>query len=397
VKSLITVLLALCACARAADTAPHPIQVAAYYFPNYHPNDSRNEKVHGPGWSEWDLVKSAKPRYEGHDQPRVPTWGYTDESDPQVMAKKIAAAADHNIDAFIFDWYYYNDGPFLQRALDEGFLKASNNTRLKFALMWANHDWIDIHPATLHQKPKLLYPGKITSQTFDRMTDEIIAKYFKHPSYWTVDGKPYFSIYELEKLIESFGSVHATRDALDRFRAKTRYANLPSLHLNAVVWGRPILPGEKTPTDPATLVDQLGFDSVTSYTWIHHAFLQKSPTTPYEEVRDQYLKYFAESITKFHAPYFPNATIGWDSAPRTNPAGPWDPDGGYPYTRIISGSNLESFRKAVQMIKQMIESAPTQPKIITINSWNEWTEGSYLEPDQTHGTDFLDVIKDVFR
>jgi hypothetical protein len=27
------------------------------------------------------------------------------------MAQKIAAAADHGIDAFIFDWYYYDDGP----------------------------------------------------------------------------------------------------------------------------------------------------------------------------------------------------------------------------------------------------------------------------------------------
>ena len=73
---------------------------------------------------EWELVKAAKPRFPGHQQPKVPLWGYTDESDPKVMAQKIAAAADHGIDAFIFDWYYYNDGPFLDRPIDIGFLKA---------------------------------------------------------------------------------------------------------------------------------------------------------------------------------------------------------------------------------------------------------------------------------
>ena len=31
------------------------------------------------------------------------------------MAQKIAAAADHGINAFIFDWYYYDDGLFLER------------------------------------------------------------------------------------------------------------------------------------------------------------------------------------------------------------------------------------------------------------------------------------------
>jgi len=40
--------------------------IACYYFPNYHPNDARNIKQKGKGWSEWELVKNAKPRFEGH-------------------------------------------------------------------------------------------------------------------------------------------------------------------------------------------------------------------------------------------------------------------------------------------------------------------------------------------
>src|SRR5436305_863633 len=116
-------------------TGTQDITVAVYYFGNYHPNDPRNERIKGQGWSEWDLVKATRPLFPGHQQPKVPAWGYQDESDPKVMGQKIAAAADHGIDAFIFDWYYYNDGPFLQRPLDEGFIKAHNNDRLKFALM----------------------------------------------------------------------------------------------------------------------------------------------------------------------------------------------------------------------------------------------------------------------
>lgn len=64
------------------------IDVSVYYFPNYHA-DVRNEKWHGRGWNEWDLVKCARPRFEGHDQPKEPLWGYEDESDPKVMAKKL--------------------------------------------------------------------------------------------------------------------------------------------------------------------------------------------------------------------------------------------------------------------------------------------------------------------
>ena len=64
------------------------IQTAVYYFPNYHA-DPRNEAVHGKGWTEWELMKQAHPRFEGHDQPKIPLWGYEDEADPAVMARKI--------------------------------------------------------------------------------------------------------------------------------------------------------------------------------------------------------------------------------------------------------------------------------------------------------------------
>ena len=121
------------------------IRVGCYYFPNYHV-DPRNEKIHGPGWTEWQLVRHAIPRFPGHQQPKVPLWGHDDESDPQVMEQKIDAAVNHGIDHFIFDWYHYEDGPFLERCLEQGFLKSRNVNRIEFSLMWANHDWINIHP-----------------------------------------------------------------------------------------------------------------------------------------------------------------------------------------------------------------------------------------------------------
>ena len=51
-------------------------------FPNYHTRDREDPRIsnqHWENWSEWELVKQAKPRFEGHHQPNVPAWGYTDE------------------------------------------------------------------------------------------------------------------------------------------------------------------------------------------------------------------------------------------------------------------------------------------------------------------------------
>lgn len=370
------------------------VTVACYYFGNYHPGDPRNEKSKGKGWSEWELVKAAKPRFPGHHQPNVPLWGYTDESDPDIMAEKIAAAADHGIDAFIFDWYYYNDGPFLDRPIDNGFLKAANNARLKFAFMWANHDWLELHPYRRGAERKVLYPGVVTPENFDKICDHVIRSYFLHPSYWRIDGRPYFSFYELTKLLESFGSVEATRAALDRFRSKAVAAGLPGLHLNAVVWGRPILPGEGKPADAGQLVKDLRFDSVTSYVWIHHVPLLKLQAD-YDEVRDSYFRYWSEAEQRFDVPYFPNVTMGWDSSPRAHQDDEFG-NFGYPFMNTISGNTPQRFQEALAMTKRRLLSEPGGPRILTINCWNEWTEGSYLEPDTVHGMKYLEAVQTVF-
>jgi hypothetical protein len=370
------------------------IQVASYYFGNYHPGDPRNEKVKGKGWSEWELVKAAKPRFAGHHQPNVPLWGYTDESDPKAMAQKIEAAADHGIDAFIFDWYSYDDGPFLDSPIDRGFLKARNSDRLKFALMWANHDWVDIHPYHLGAAQKLLYPGKVTPATFEKIGDHVIKDYFKRSNYWKLDGKPYFSFYELTKLVESFGSVPATRAALDHFRAKAVTAGLPGLHLNAVVWGQTILPGETQPVDSAKLVKELGFDSVTSYVWIHHVGLPQQQTD-YNYVRDAYFQYWDGAEKQFDVPYFPNVTMGWDPSPRADQRDPFV-NAGYPFMNTISGNTPEKFREALELTKERLLKQKNGPRVLNINCWNEWTEGSYLEPDVAHGFAYLRAIEAVF-
>ncbi len=379
-----------------AGAAPARTEIGVYYFPNYHPGDARNTRLKGPAWSEWELVKNAKPRFPGHEQPKVPLWGYADESDPQVMAQKIDAAADHGIDAFIFDWYYYNDGPFLEAALDEGYLKAPNRARLKFALMWANHDWLDLHPYARGSPQTLLYPGKVSPEAFDAICDHIIRDYFSQPTYWTIDGKPYFSFYDLSKLLDDFGSILATRAALDRFRAKARAAGLTGIHLNAVMWGQPILPGENKPLNAAQLVKDLGFDSVTSYVWIHHVQLPEMQTD-FNVARDAYNAYWTTAATAYGVPYFPNVSMGWDPSPRARQSDAYG-NFGYPFTNTITGNTPAHFKEASMIARDRLARPPYAAglRVLTINSWNEWTEGSYIEPDTRYGFQYLEAIRDVF-
>jgi hypothetical protein len=332
-----------------AAALPAKYQVAAYYFGNYHV-DPRNEHAHGPGWTEWNLVKAATPRFPGHRQPKVPLWGYRDESDPTVFEQKIDAAADHGLDAFIFDWYWYNDGPFLERALEKGFLQAGNRHRLKFAVMWANHNWTDIHPAKLTAPPNLQFPGAVSAETFRRITDHCIEQYFSQPNYWLVDGCPYFSVYELMRFIESFGSRAAAADQIAGFRERVKSAGFPDLHFNAIVWGEQLLPAQTQISDLKPLLRELGVDSIGSYVWIHHTQFRSFPPVSYDDIAAQYEQYRAKAADNAGKPYFPNVTVGWDSSPRACQTDTFISHG-YPFTAVIEGNTPEKFGHYLESAK----------------------------------------------
>jgi len=376
---------------------PNGYTVGAYYFPNYHV-DPRNEALYGKGWTEWELVRHATPRFAGHRQPRVPLWGYQDEADPQVFAQKIEAAADHGLDYFIFDWYWYDDGPFLNRCLDQGYLKAANNERVKFCLMWANCDYPDIMPVKLHMAvhPYYPYPGKVTDRTVEQMTDHLLERYFTHPSYFKIDGCPYFSIYELFTFIEGLGSVTAAQAALRRFRQKARAAGFPDLHLNAVIWGIRAPQTNPEITDVKGLLAALELDSITSYVWIHHTDMPTFPVTPYATVLQEMRSFWLQAEMQYGLAYYPNVTMGWDSSPRTVQSDIFT-RASYPFIPTLGDNTPEAFQQALTDVKAFLDNTRSKHKILNINAWNEWTEGSYLEPDTVYGLAYLEAIQTVFH
>jgi hypothetical protein len=150
------------------------------------------------------------------------------------------------------------------------------------------------------------------------------------------------------------------------------------------------------PVDSGKLVRDLGFDSVTSYVWLHHVAMPQQ-ATDYDVVRDGYFGYWDRASQMFSVPYFPNVTMGWDPSPRCDQRDPLD-NSGYPFTNTIKDNTPERFRTALEMTKQRLlaQADGAGPRILNINCWNEWTEGSYLEPDTVNGMKYLEAVRDVF-
>ncbi len=350
--------------------------VAAYVWPSCHHDDRFGDMLWPEGTGEWEIIKKGTPRFEGHYQPKVPLWNYGMDDDPKVMEKWIDSATDNGINVFIFDWYWFDGGPFLESSLNNGFLKAKNNVKMKFYVMWANHDvkknYWNVHK--FKDDTSLLWDGAVDLENFKIIVHRVIKQYFSQSNYYTIDNKPVFSIFSLDNLLEGLGGLAEAKEALQYFKDETKKAGFPGLHIQLIGNGAPN-------PDLIEKIEVLGINSITKYNWGgKHS--------------EDYIQWGVESMERrrqwdemLSIPYFPNASIGWDDSPRFPAKGKKDV--------VHYNKSPEAFAGFLQKAKMYCEQHPNQPRLITIFSWNEWIEGGYLLPDVKYGYQYLDAVKKV--
>ena len=359
--------------------------IAAYIWPSYTGTEPRTRIFWDEGIGEWQTVRKA-----AEDDPSrpLPVWGFEDEADPAVMEKQIDAAADHGVNVFIYDWYWYDHRPFLEQCLDNGFLKAKNRSRMKFYLMWANHDVGMVWDRRNADADGLIYLGCVDRKDFDIIVHRVIDNYFSQPEYYKIDGKPVFMIYEVMNLIKGLGGVDKAKEALEYFREETKKAGFPGLELQMTYWSEYAVnlsgvDSEKTGS-ASDAVRLLGFDSITHYQFVH--FTPLGTSRPYKDAVDMLDDEWARLNANCPATYYPHVSIGWDNNPRYKNAG----------RTILTGATPDLFEEALLKAKAYVDQRPDMTPLITVNSWNEWTETSYLEPDTKFGYGYLEKIKKIF-
>lgn len=361
--------------------------IAAYIWPAYCKNERTN--IFWPkGIGEWESVMTANAKCEGHSWPRKPLWGYVNEADPYVMEMQINAAADHGVNVFIYDWYWYDKRPYLENCLNDGYLKARNNDRVKFYLMWANH-----HAGTTWDKrisdegDKVIWLGFQDRPEFEKICTRIIKKYFMQPSYYRIDNKPVFMIYDLETLIEGLGGIQNTKEALDWFRTKAKESGFDGIHLQCTLRKQlsnnfSSISGDGNNIQKST-VESLNFDSTSHYQFVHFTDIDKD----YLDIMKDVVHEWEIISNEYTIPYFAHVSVGWDTNPRFKEL----------KKGIVKNNTPENFEKALVMAKEFVDSHPDQAPLITLNSWNEWTETSYLQPDDLYGYGNLKAVKKVFK
>ena len=349
-----------------AGTLPRLI---AFYLPQFHPIPE-NDAWWGKGFTEWTNVTRARPLFEGHHQPRVPAdLGFYDLRVPEVRQAQAEMARRYGIHGFCYYYYWFKDSvQLLDRPLRE--MLASGAPDFPFCLCWANENWTrrwdgreqDVLVAQDHSPENNL--------AFIRS----VIPYLQDPRYIRVDGRPLLLIYRSALIPDLAATVVAWREELERH-------GLPP----------PYLVAAETFDEIGASAVAAGFDAACEFP-PHRASkkaLLSARTLGFDEkfsghVRD-YEK-FAAGFRERPVPDYPLhrcVTLAWDNTARRGNA-----------AHIMVNFSLEAYhgwlRAMVDETRQLFRG---DRRVLFVNAWNEWSEGTYLEPDQLYGHAYLEATR----
>lgn len=304
--------------------------IGAYYYPWY------------SATTHWD---------EGYKDP--PVLGEYCSRDEETINIHIDWATGHGIDFFIMSWW----GPYSWEdvTLKDHFVGASLADEIEFCIHYESWGRLEVFNGKVDlnnewNRTRLIQDFKYLEST-----------YFGESGYLRIDGKPVVVIY----LARTFaGDVEGAISELRGELGEDVY-----LIGDMVYWQNPDTAGQRL------LMAQ--FDAITSYN-MH---------TSVEGIDDDFGEKFSQKYAEFHevakevgVGFVPKLMPGFDDSPVR-------PEAGNPVI-VRSPERFEGF------CEEVLKHLDPELNAIFITSFNEWHEYTQIEPDETYGTTYLEIVRD---
>ncbi len=344
------------------------VKLVAYYLPQFHPIPE-NDAWWGAGFTEWRNVARAFPNFEGHYQPRMPgELGYYDLRVPEVMERQVELARHHGIAAFCFHFYWFGGKTLLEMPTRQ-FLERPD-LDLGFCLCWANENWTRRWDGS----ENAVLIGQKHSPEDDEAFLRHVDVYFRDPRYLKVNGCPVLTVYRPSELPDA-------RATTVRWRALAERLGWPGLYLIA--------------TNAFKFRDyrDLGFDALSE-------FPPHSLQVPDIQSLIETTSFRKPAAIRLYRDVVASETARDPGPERTHPGVmmAWDNSARRPIEgRIVHGATAAEFRAWLSHCVARARRHPAGERFVFINAWNEWAEGTYLEPDQRYGYAFLAACAEVIR
>lgn len=353
--SLVAALIASPA-SPAADPAPahesaRPL-IAAYYYPWYVKDD----------WTR-------------HGYVGTPVLGRYGTDDPAVAARHIDWAADAGIDALVVSWW--GEEHLASRHATAGLLRAPNLERIRYCLIYESLGRLD---AADGQEDGICdFADPAVRRQFTADLRQLRNTHLAHPRYLRFAGKPVLVLY-----------VSRTFRNCDRalIEAAQREAGIDAY----LIADEPFFGEQRDPTTARNGLDAEGrpvFDAYTAYNMFESGLVREG------ESATDYMK--REGWPVFEAwaartTMFPHVMPSYHDFRGHKPLA----GGVEGFTEQLGAARKLGAREAAAAGEGNAQAAGGPPHLIFITSFNEWWEGTTIEPAAEYGTRYLDAIRATF-
>ena len=347
------------------------VKLIAFYLPQFHPFPE-NDEWWGKGFTEWTNVGKAKPNFVDHYQPHCPIHnGYYDLRIPEVMQEQAKLAKEYGIYGFNYYFYWFG-GKILMDTPLENMLK-NKSIDMPFCLTWANENWSRRWDG---QENDILIAQNHSDEDSLAFIRHLI-KYFKDERYIRIDGKPVLTIYRANIIPDMAATAKIWRDEMLKH-------DIPGIYLiSAQTFGI------RSP-------EQFGFDA--SMEFPPHTIISQEITNEINLINENYngLIYSYEQVVanavlskEPNFKLFRTAMLSWDNTARKQNQ-----------SHIFHNFSLLRYKQWLSSIVNKVHNNAkysSDEKIVFVNAWNEWAEGTHLEPDQKFGYGYLQTTYDVLK
>lgn len=358
------------------------MKILCLYLPQYHEIEENN-RWWGKGYTEWHAVKRAKPLYSGHNQPRKPlNDNYYDllNNGADIWRWQAELARENKIYGFCIYHYWFLGKQLLEKPME--ILRDNPDIDMNYTICWANETWTKTWYGL--ETEVLMKQDYGDKKEWEEHFNYMLS-FFKDKRYIKIDNKPMLNIYrtfdieELKEMTDLWNAM-AIENGFDGIyivsgnthsKLETR-ENLIDAYYN-------FEPGYSLKHNLGTF-QSLFYYLRTGLKQNFNKILKKEFLERTLDIKEIY-KVNWKKQKQSSKPTFPGTLPMWDNTPRRKHKG-------FEY----QNSSPKLFYENLINIRTNLDEKKGLD-FVYINAWNEWGEGAYLEPDETHNHEYLSAVK----
>lgn len=353
-------------------------KVIAYFLPQFYQMEV-NDKWHGKGFTEWTNSSRAMPMFAGHEQPHIPyDVGYYDLLNPNTFKRQIELANMYGVYGFCFHWYWFSGERTMEKPLE--LLLQHPEWDIHYCFNWATENWTALWDGG---NKELIFKQELKDGD-DRKFFEDILPFLKDKRYIKIGGCPLISIYNI-KIFSKERLLQFIRN-LRKYAKEEGFPGIYFVATNTFWFNGDVSEYEIDALSefPPSFVYNIEINHKWSPNNVNPRFCGKIFDYSSFVEHKLYLstKYKSKNIYR-------SAMAGWDNTARKA------------YQNqccVYYGANPQLFKSwLIDILRESKQIHNSENDICFINSWNEWAEGSHLEPCQRYGYGYLEAVKEALE